>query len=569
MAFGQEMQDFIAAFQVGTSIKQKKRQLALDTEQESNRAKEATNKAAAVESRFQRTQDYNQKGRDITNKRNAGIDARAEEQLNLNRGAQDRLAAKDADAAWAAQIAADPESGYDADGNIIPPPSQRGKPSEAVPTGPQGATNTSADDITINSATVADAIDGGLKRLSREGEVAGIQSVMEGAGAPHPQTVQAVDNIIDPDGKMSEDQKTLARLEATYKFYTTKYKGKDGIERANEAAAQWLQHARGVAAIQAHAAQVLNSKGDTAGAAKKLVEMHNSIPDGNHTTFDEATGMFTVTDGQTGEVIQEGQATPEMIDQIAASFTKGPEFFNIMMSAAMKSKNFNPGAGRSEKAKKPVTSKALKEEAPLAAADNEDEINDALFSIVGNELKDVDGAPIFANKEEFVKQVGEDSISALSDLAIMISGYNGIDAKKAAKLALVITNPDDMVGDPSEQQFDGFKVLPISKANQEAGIDIMVIQTPDGTRLNLPASKATVAITTANHGLFIAAKETTQNNMDETNRRVINDNADYNNDRTEAIRLRDENRAGLRTGRGSSTPAPDNKKRRFRGGALP
>lgn len=179
MAFGQEMQDFIAAFQVGSTIKQKKRQLALDTTQEENRAKEATNKAAATQARYDETMSFNRKKFDTTNKRNEGIDRRAETALQLQQGAQDRLAAKEADDAWYKQIEANPRLGYGADGvTPIPPPSQRGKPTEAIPTGPAGQTtperigtvsSSGMSDLEVNPETVANAVDGGLKVLSQEG----------------------------------------------------------------------------------------------------------------------------------------------------------------------------------------------------------------------------------------------------------------------------------------------------------------------------------------------------------------------------------------------------------------
>lgn len=574
MAFGQEMQDFIAAFQVGSTIKQKKRQMALDETQETNRSKEASAKLADSRSRYDETMAFNREKFDTAKERNAGIDARSQTALDLQKGAQDRLAAKEADDAWYKQVEADPESGYDAAGNVIPPPSQRGKPSEAIPTGPAGQEtpdrigtvgSSGMGDLVVNPDTVADAIDGGLKTISSRAGAGGIQAIMEGEGAPAPQTVQAVDSIIDPDNQMTEAQKTLARLEATYEFYLTKYKGKDGVERANEAAAQWLQHARGVAAIQAQAAMALNAKGDTAGAAKKLAEMHDSIPDGMSTTYDEASNTFTMTDDQTGEVLQQGEVTPEMIDQIAASFTKGPEFFKVMMSAAQRSKNFNPGAGTKAKEEKPITSAALKEQEPLAAEANVDEIDAALYDVVSKELVDIDGAPIFGSPDEFADQVGPDSKQALVDLATMITAYNRIPPKDAAKLALVITDPDVMVGDPSEQQFDGFK-LPkaINEANRKAGKDIMVLETPDGRQLELPGNDATVAIQKANHGLWIAAKAITDKNVAQTNERVINDNNQYNLQREEDDRLRQE---GNRTGaRGAVPAAPLPPKRTGRGG---
>lgn len=559
MSFGAEMKDFIAAFQVGSQIKDKRRALELDAEQEKNRSAEAANKAAAVESRYQRTQAFNQEGRDYTRGKDARTEAIAADKTTYDRGRDAKTdaatAGKAADESWYKQIEADPQLGYDAAGNVIPPPSQRGKPAEAIPTTsiPEAAGAIGPVSSSGMNDLMYTAIDGGLKHLSQEANTNGIESVMAGNGAPSPETVTAIDKIVDPDGKMSEEEITLARMEATYEFYTSRYKGKDGVERANAAAAQWLQHARGVAAIKAHAAQVLLQKGDHVGAAKQLADMHSSVPDGNTTTYDEQSNMFTITDNETGDVLQEGEATPELIDQIASSFTKGPEFFNIMKSAAMKDKNFNPGAGgKDAKPDKPVTSGDIKEQAPLEAEASREEIDASMFEMVSKEMVDVDGAPVFASPEEFLAQVGEDSAGALSDLAVMISGYNGIAPKEAAKLAMIIADPDINVGDPSEQQFDGFKVLPISAENKKAGKDVMVIQTPDGRELELPGNDATTAIRKANHGLFIAAKAITQKNVDMTNERVTNDNNAYNLQREEDLRLQEEQRNGQRFGRGNA-----------------
>jgi hypothetical protein len=571
MGFGREMQDFIAAFQVGSSIRDNRKKLSLAEEEEKNRSAEATARAQAQQDQFNATQE--------------GINTRHGISTGLSREKFDyqqkndadvaaRGASKEADDAWYKQIEADPQSGYGPNGEMIPPPSQRGAPVEAIPTGPQqqtGAAPAAVDDTVINYPTVDKAIDGGLKVLSeRSGGKKGIQdgmaspdakAIMEGDGALKPETVKQIDAIIDPDGLLPEEKLSLGRLEATYEFYTGgSYKGKDGVERANEAAAQYIQYARGVAAIHAHAAQVKLKAGDVPGAAKQLVEMHKSIPDGQSTTFDEATMTFETTDDRTGDIIQRGEVTPELIDQVASSFTKGPEFFNVMMQAAQRSKNFNPSAGdKPAKAEKPITSKELEETDPLADKEADAELKVAvdteLFNLGSKGLTDIDGKPIFANMEEFVAQVGPESTDALSDLGIMIAKSNkGVSAEEAAKFAFLIANPDDKVGSIEDQQFD-FDVLPISVENKKAGIDVLEIRI-GGRTLKLPMAQGTDAITTANRGLFIAAQENTQSKVNMTNERATASNKAYQLDAAEQKRLEEERRAGVRTGRGSAIAAP-------------
>lgn len=564
MSFGAEMKDFIAAFQVGSQIQDKRRQQALDVEQEKNRSAEASNKAAAVESRYQRTMDYNEAGRADTNKRNAAIDLRAQEQLDLNRTAQERLAGKEADDAWYKQLEANPQLGYDAAGNQIPPPSQRGQPTEAIPTTSAPAAGGGTDDVVINHAIVSDAVDGGMKQLSAQlKSERGVEDVMGGAGAPSVQTIQQVSEIVDPDKVMAEGKRITAMLEATHDFYMTTYKGADKVERANEAAAAIIQYSRSQAAVLATAAQAKMEQGDMAGATAELIKAHDIIPDGRSTTYDEASNTFTVTDDETGEVVQEGEVTPEMLDQIAAGFTKGPLVFEMLLQSAMKSKNFNPGAGdKAAAAPKPVTS------VDLVADDEADGMREEfatnLFDLVSTEMVDIDGAPIFASPEEFIAQVGEDSTEALADLSVMITKFNpDINPKDAAKLALVISDADVNVGEIKDQNF-GFKVLPVSAENKKAGKDIMVIQTPDGRELELPGNAATTAIRIANRGLFIAGKKIIEKNVGMTNERVINDNNQYNLQRQEDLRLQGKgNRSGAR---GAGVPLPTPTRRTGRGG---
>lgn len=564
MSFGAEMKDFIAAFQVGTQIKDRRRAMALDVQQEENRSKEASNQAAAVEARYQRTQAYNQEGRDYTRKKDETAAATAATEIDYQHSrdatSDTRQANTAADAAWYKQVEADPQMGYEPDGvTPIPPPSQRGQPKEGIPTestpagpGRPGPVSSSGmSDLVINHETVANALNGGLKELSNESNKSGIQSVMEGAGAPDSKTVAAIDNIIDPNNTMSEAEISLARIEGTYEFYVKR----GDIEKADKAAAAWLQHARGMAAIKATEMQVKLDQGDVAGAAQTAADMHDSIPDGHSTTFDKASNTLVTTDDQTGEVVMTTEATMEKLDQIAAAFTKGPEFFNLMKSAAMRSTNFNKGAEEA-KANKPVTSKPFSEKEDPLAADvprgTREEVDTAIFDIASKELVDVDGKPVFKDNEEFLKMVGEDSVGALSDISMMIIAHNpDVTPKEATKLSMIITDPDQNVGSPGDQHFDGFEVLPISVDNRKAGIDIMVIRTPDGRELELPGNAFSTAFKTANHGLFIAAKETTQKNVDETNSRVTNDNNQYNLQRAEDLRLQEERRTGKRTGRGN------------------
>ena len=485
-----------------------------------------------------------------------------ERRIGQTDAAQKRLELKAEDEAWYKQVAANPRLGYDENNNPIPPPSQRAPAPEAIPTtpdAPQGVlgpriSNEDADPG-INYGNIADALNGGMKHLNEEGRAGGEAAVAGGAGALKPETAKEVFDIVDPERKLSEGKRILASIDATREFYLTTYPGKDGVERSNAAAAQWIQYARGMAAVQATAAQALLAKGDVPGAARALVEAANVIPDGNTTTYDEKANTFVTVDNEDGKVLQEGEVTPETIEKYAAGFAKGPAAYELILQQAMKSKDFNPGTGKKPaKEAKPVTSKELDETDPLADAEADKELNDnigaELLTIVSGELKDIDGVPIFKNMEEFIAQVGEDSTNALSDLGVMIAKNNkGISVKEAAKLALAITNPDDKVGAIEDQQFD-FEVLPVSKANLEAGIDVLELSI-GGKTIRLPASQATDAIKTANRGLFIVMQETTQSKVNMTNERVKAGNEAAQADMAEQKRLDDERHEGVRTGRGS------------------
>lgn len=604
MSFGAEMRDFIQAYQAGSQIRDNRTKLRLAEEEEKNRTAEAKAKAKQTESHFQQTQEgistrfrenqglqrekfTYQQGQDATvNARlqeqtdiSGGHLKVAEENLDVSKRGARRLELEAADKAWAEKIKLDPQSGYEKS-VPIPPPSQRAgaydAPTEAIPTGPAGAAapaNPRFADLPIDYKMLGKSLDAGLKKLQEEfGLNKGIQdgvalpggkALMEGEGAFKPETVKQVDAIINSNGLMPEQEVVMKRHAETYRFYMEDYKGPDGMKLAGEAAAQWIQWARGEAALKAHAAKALLDRGDLPGAAKMIEKMHDGIPDGRSTTYNEQDNTFEVTDDQTGEVIHSGEVTPDLIEQVAAAFTKGPEFYRVLMEAAKRVPNFEKVETEAQtKAKKPITSAPLEELAPLNVADYEkdtNEIKTSVMEILGKELADIDGVAPFTDDDEFIAQFGEESADAVVDLGVMIKGYNrGLTSKEAAKLALQISNPDEMAGRVEDQRFD-FEILPISDENRKAGIDVLEIMTLDGTHLRLPMKQGSDAIHSANHGFFIAVQEHTQKKVNMTNERVIQGNEQHQIDRLrEKGQSEKSDRGGAGMGRrgGAYVPPP-------------
>jgi len=153
--------------------------------------------------------------------------------------------------------------------------------------------------------------------LSANAKKAGSRAYLKGDGAASHAEMQAVAKAIDPEGKMSESERTMASLATVYE-YNLKKNNPQGADRA---AASMVQYYRQVSdrykAMSAAAAE----HGDVDGAMKMALRAHANVPDGKDMKLEKMEDgkiKYSMTDVQTGKVVEQTIATPEQILEFAS-----------------------------------------------------------------------------------------------------------------------------------------------------------------------------------------------------------------------------------------------------------
>lgn len=213
-----------------------------------------------------------------------------------------------------------------------------------------GATDMSARSRNTGSLSgvapqlIHDAVKGGLNYgaasmgLGQRGVVgtaAQRQKALEwqrGYGAIPEQELEAVKKAVDPEGKMTEAQRNMMALGQVYQFQINK----GNPEGAQRAAFQVLQayrlDAQRYASIAAHAAQ----EGDLDTAARAAVKAYANIPDGRDIAVyknDDGKLNYSYTDAATGKTIVKGLLTPQQLAAQATGIASG-SFDKLILQAA-------------------------------------------------------------------------------------------------------------------------------------------------------------------------------------------------------------------------------------------
>lgn len=158
------------------------------------------------------------------------------------------------------------------------------------------------------------------------------QRYAEGYGAASPREVEAVKKAIDPEGRLSESQRSLAALGTVYSHYLAR-----GDTRAAQAAAfSLLQNYRVMSQRYAAISAVAAQDGNIDEAAKAAIKAYENIPDGRDLHVmknDDGTLSYSIIDAATNKVINKGIASPE---QLAAQAMRVSEngFDQFILQAA-------------------------------------------------------------------------------------------------------------------------------------------------------------------------------------------------------------------------------------------
>lgn len=544
MAFGNEIRDFIDAFKTGAVLKDAYSKRKLAEQAEANRVQIAKDKQASEELKFGAIYDQNErKLEDARNRwkaeyglKKSGQDATAKyraDALGIQRRRAD-LAEKNANERSARQkkederkareqrLKEDPTSILDeADGKALPTnvttetqgiaaapakkePSSRGagpiRPNDEGVVTPGIMRPRGADPVSLGAALAGGlsylqnhfGLGGGLQGASGD-QKDGARRMFEGEGAVPPEEDQALDAIMDQEDinngvdpkEISKSLREVNKLKRLYDFHLSR----DRPEEANKAAAAMIQKSRGVAAILSMSALDKMKKGDVAGAGADLAEAYNQAPDGRAVEWDPQGMKFIIKDEETGEVVQEGQVTPEQIFSIANGFKDGSAFYRIIMEAAKRDPSFKDPKAEEVKEKEPETLPNYTPEGGQMDEGGREEV----VKILINEAKLEDDTPAFAglSPEDVMMGIGQPAVNAMAELGGMIAHYNSLEPQTAIRLALSLSSPD--LTRPDQPEFN-FKL--ISDAP-----NVMEIQAEDGTRLKLPSRTAGTLIKTAHDGL--------------------------------------------------------------------
>jgi len=245
----------------------------------------------------------------------------------------------------------DPDEDLDTGDDIVPTPAVGG-----------GATDMSARSRNTGSLSgiapqlVHDAVKGGLTYGANQmglgqqrgvGTAAQRQKAMDwqrGFGAIPPQELDAVKKAVDPEGKMTEAQRNMMALGQVYQFQINK----GNPEGAQRAAFQVLQayrlDAQRYASIAAHAAE----NGDLNTAAQAAVKAYANIPDGRDiAVFKDEDGKlnFSYTDAATGKTIVKGLLTPQQLAAQATGIAAGGFDKLILQAAGQRAEEAAKGRG--------------------------------------------------------------------------------------------------------------------------------------------------------------------------------------------------------------------------------
>lgn len=233
-----------------------------------------------------------------------------------------------------------------------PPPAPAAPAQQALPVGgqPQAAPADQGSDKGI----IGDALHAGLMALkgvfgldqqsSAVGpdprKAAGQKAFMSGAGGGTPEDVKAVDQAIDPQQQLTSAERSLHRMETGYRYFMEKGEP----EKAANYAAMIIQYSAGQAKKLGSAALDDLQNGDIKGAAEKLAQAGDVIPNGQHVEppkmNPDGTVSTTQVDTKTGKPIADHTLTGQQLFQMALGLKNGNGYYQTIMQAAGSAKGY-------------------------------------------------------------------------------------------------------------------------------------------------------------------------------------------------------------------------------------
>lgn len=357
MALGQELKDFVGAFNTGYNMVKSKDDKA---EQESRTAlykaqadKEANGDPIANAEAEARTKLINAQAAQVGKAavpapRDPYLDANIQSEIDARDAATAKANAPDPDVAGITGFAqsqavptGDAPQAAPAAPQAAPTPAPQAVPTAAPAPGPAQA---APEPPVYHSEHSADAVKAGATTALKNAGVDQSKSAvptdasgptrnfLKGAGAAPPSLVDAVNKIIDPSGTMPESERNLKSLTTVYDYYLSK----GDTKKANDAAASLYQYYSKTSSQYAAFAQAAVQAGDLDTAAKAMMKSYAQVPNGQDLKIvkDPRSGgyAFSVTDAD-GKVTQQGIMSPDQMGSQIMKVSPG-DFHALVLNAA-------------------------------------------------------------------------------------------------------------------------------------------------------------------------------------------------------------------------------------------
>lgn len=222
------------------------------------------------------------------------------------------------------------------------------------PAAAPAATSAVEDERPRRRATLGDAIDRGLKFLTRslgldrsssavgrdEDLTRRRKMLVDGAvgmgeGPPTPDEMNEVFKTVDPNGQLDESLRSIYAMRKGVEFYL---KRGDDVKAAKWAAnliqfSNLVSRQYGIDAVKAGKA------GDTEGMVQLAIKSYDAIPDGLTASAKLSGGAVSVTrKDEEGNVVDTYRLTPQQVFQMATGISTGTGYFDALMDVANRGK---------------------------------------------------------------------------------------------------------------------------------------------------------------------------------------------------------------------------------------
>lgn len=192
---------------------------------------------------------------------------------------------------------------------------------------------------------------------------AAADAYISGHGAANVSQIEQIQQLIDPNGEMTESERVMRSLSTAYDYYLSRGEG----DKAQAVAFSMLQSYRQMSQRYMAIAQAAVEGGDIEGAVEAAVRAYTIIPDGRDLSIvKNGDGYaFRYTDEETGRVVQEGIMSPQEIGGMIMRVSPA-DFDQFIIAAAGGDPSKSAPAGPSDAFKQGMRSLSGGAPAPMA-----------------------------------------------------------------------------------------------------------------------------------------------------------------------------------------------------------